>query len=205
AMVFVNEDSPVYLMAGFDVMAALLDNQAKVQEAFKTGKGVAWGDQGACMFCAVARWFKPGYQNNIVQQWLPALDGVVEKLKSGAKVADVGCGHGWSTVIMAKAFPKSTFIGYDFHPSSIEDAQAHAKTHGVSDNTRFEVGLAKGYPGKDFDLVTCFDCLHDMGDPAGASAHIRQSLKSDGTWMIVEPMAGGTLVEKPNPLRPLPC
>jgi 2-polyprenyl-3-methyl-5-hydroxy-6-metoxy-1,4-benzoquinol methylase len=200
AMVFVNEESPVYMMGGFDVMAALLDNQPKVQEAFKTGEGVAWGDQAACMFCAVARFFRPGYQNNLVQQWLPALDGVVEKLKRGAKVADVGCGHGWSTVIMAKAFPKSTFIGYDFHPSSIEEAQAHAKTHSVSDNTRFEVGLAKDYPGKDFDLVTCFDCLHDMGDPAGASAHIRQSLKSDGTWMIVEPMAGDTLTQNLNPV-----
>jgi len=200
AMVFANEESPVYMMGAFDLMAALLDNQPKVQEAFKTGKGVAWGDQAACMFCAVARFFRPGYQNNLVQQWLPALDGVVEKLKRGAKVADVGCGHGWSTVIMAKAFPNSTFIGYDFHPSSIEEAQAHAKTHGVSDNTRFEVGLAKDYTGKDFDLVTCFDCLHDMGDPAGASAHIRQSLKSDGTWMIVEPMAGDTLTQNLNPV-----
>ena len=200
AMVFVNEESPVYMMGGFDLMVALLDNQPKVQEAFKTGKGVAWGDQAGCMFCAVARFFRPGYQNNLVQQWLPALDGVVEKLKRGAKVADVGCGHGWSTVIMAKAFPNSTFIGYDFHPSSIEEAQAHAKTHGVSDNTRFEVGLAKDYPGEDFDLVTCFDCLHDMGDPAGASAHIRQSLKSDGTWMIVEPMAGDTLAQNLNPV-----
>src|SRR5258708_36592452 len=176
AMVFAVPESPVYLMGGFDLMAALLDNQPKVQAAFKSGQGVAWGNQAGCMFCAVARFFKPGYQNYLVQQWLPALDGVVAKLDRGARVADVGCGHGWSTVIMAKAFPKSTFIGYDFHPSSIEEAQAHAEMHGVSANTRFEVGLAKGYPGEDFDLVTCFDCLHDMGDPVGASAHIRQSL-----------------------------
>jgi 2-polyprenyl-3-methyl-5-hydroxy-6-metoxy-1,4-benzoquinol methylase len=200
AMVFVNKESPVYMMGGFDLMTALLDNQPKVQAAFKTGEGVAWGDQAGCMFCAVARFFRPGYHNNLVQQWLPALDGVVEKLKRGAKVADVGCGHGWSTVMMAKAFPKSTFIGYDFHPTSIEDARAHAKTHGVSANTRFEVGLAKDYPEKDFDLVTCFDCLHDMGDPAGASAHIRQSLKGDGTWMIVEPIAGDTLAQNLNPV-----
>jgi 2-polyprenyl-3-methyl-5-hydroxy-6-metoxy-1,4-benzoquinol methylase len=200
AMVFVNQESPVYMMGGFDLMEALLDNQPKVQAAFKSGQGVAWGEQAGCMFCAVARFFRPGYHNYLVQQWLPALDGVVEKLKSGAKVADIGCGHGWSTVMMAKAFPKSTFIGYDFHPSSIEEAQAHAKTHGVSANTRFEVGLAKDYPGKDYDLVTCFDCLHDMGDPAGASAHIRQSLKSDGTWMIVEPMAGDTLEQNLNPV-----
>src|SRR5215467_13463989 len=200
AIVFANEESPVYMMGGFDLMAALLDNQPKVQAAFKSGQGVAWGEQAGCMFCAVARFFRPGYHNHLVQEWLPSLDGVVDKLKRGAKVADVGCGHGWSTVLMAKAFPKSTFIGYDFHPSSIEDAQAHAKAHGVSANTRFEVGLAKDYPGKDFDLVTCFDCLHDMGDPAGASAHIRQSLKSDGTWMIVEPFAGDTLAQNLNPV-----
>lgn len=200
AMVFVQEESPVYMMGGFDLMTALLDNQPKVQEAFKSGTGVAWGDQAGCMFCAVARFFRPGYHNYLVQQWLPALDGIVEKLERGAKVADVGCGHGWSTVMMAKAFPKSTFVGYDFHPSSIEEAQAHAKMHGVAANTRFEVGLAKDYPGKDFDLVTCFDCLHDMGDPAGASAHIRQSLKQDGTWMIVEPMAGDNLEQNLNPV-----
>jgi 2-polyprenyl-3-methyl-5-hydroxy-6-metoxy-1,4-benzoquinol methylase len=190
AMVFANQGSPVYMMGGFDLMTALLDNQPKVQAAFKSGEGVAWGDQAGCMFCAVARFFRPGYHNYLV----------VEKLERGAKVADVGCGHGWSTVLMAKAFPKSTFIGYDFHPDSIRDAQAHAREHGVSDNTRFEVGLAKDYAGKDFDLVTCFDCLHDMGDPRGASAHIRQSLKPDGTWMIVEPMAGDTLEQNFNPV-----
>jgi len=200
AMVFVKEDSPVYMMGAFDLMVALLENQSKVHAAFKSGGGVAWGDQAGCMFCAVARFFRPGYQNNIVQAWLPALDGVVEKLERGATVADVGCGHGWSTVMMAKAFPKSKFIGFDFHQGSIDEAQAHAEMHGVSANARFEVGLAKDYPGKDFDLVTCFDCLHDMGDPAGASAHIRKSLKPDGTWMIVEPMAGDTLEQNLNPL-----
>ena len=200
AMVFVHEESPVYMRGGFDLAAALLDNQPKMHTAFKTGGGVAWGDQSGCMFCAVARFFRPGYHNYIVQQWLPALDGVVEKLERGAKVADVGCGHGWSTVIMAKAFPKSTFIGYDFHHSSIEEARAHAEMHGVSTNTRFEVGLAKDYPGEGFDLVTCFDCLHDMGDPVGASAHIRRTLKSDGAWMIVEPMAGDTLEQNLNPV-----
>jgi len=200
AMIFANEESPVYMMGGFDLMAALLDNQPKVQAAFKSGEGVAWGDQAGCMFCAVARFFRPGYLNHLVAAWLPALDGVVDKLKRGAKVADVGCGHGWSTVLMAKAFPASQFVGYDFHPASIENARAHAESHGVSANARFEVGLAKDYPEKDFDLVTCFDCLHDMGDPAGAAAHIRQSLKPDGTWMIVEPMAGDTLQQNMNPV-----
>jgi 2-polyprenyl-3-methyl-5-hydroxy-6-metoxy-1,4-benzoquinol methylase len=200
AMVFAIEDSPVYMIGAFDVMTALLDNQAKVQPAFKTGGGVAWGDHVGCMFCAVARFFRPGYHNNLVSNWLPALDGVVEKLERGATVADIGCGHGWSTVMMAKAFPNSQFIGYDFHPSSIEHAQAHASEHGVAANARFEVGTAKDYPRQDFDLVTCFDCLHDMGDPVGASAHVRQSLKPDGSWMIIEPMAGDRLEDNLNPV-----
>jgi len=200
AMVFANEDSPVYMMGGFDLMVAMLENQNKVQAAFKSGGGVAWGDQAGCMFCAVARFFRPGYHNHLVREWLPALDGVVGKLESGAKVADVGCGHGWSTVLMAKAFPRSQFVGFDFHPGSIEEAQAHAEMHGVSANTCFEVGLAKDYPGTDYDLVTCFDCLHDMGDPTGAAAHIRKSLKPDGIWMIVEPMAGDTLEQNLNPV-----
>ncbi len=154
AMVFAVEDSPVYMMGGFDLMAAMLDNQPKVQAAFKTGGGGAWGDQAGCMFCAVARFFRPGYHNNLIPSWLPSLDGVVAKLERGAKVADIGCGHGWSTVLMAKAFPKSQFIGYDFHAGSIEDSRAHAREHGVSANTRFEVAPAKEIPERDFDLVT---------------------------------------------------
>jgi 2-polyprenyl-3-methyl-5-hydroxy-6-metoxy-1,4-benzoquinol methylase len=200
AMVFAIEDSPVFMPGAFEAMAAFLDNQDKVEPAFKTGAGVGWGDQASCLFCATARFFRPGYQNNLVQSWLPALDGVVAKLERGAKVADVGCGHGVSTVLMAKAFPKSQFIGYDFHPSSIEKAQAHAREHRVSANTRFEVGTAKGYPERDLDLVTFFDCLHDMGDPAGAAAHVRQSLKPDGTWMVVEPIAGDRLEDNLNPV-----
>lgn len=200
AMVFAIEDSPVYMMGGFDLMVALVENQKKVQAAFKSGGGVAWGDQAGCMFCAVARFFRPGYQNNLLQSWLPALDGVVAKLERGATVADVGCGHGWSTVLMAKAFPKSKFVGYDFHPDSIADAKAHAQAHGVAANTSFEVATAKEYPGRDFDLVTFFDCLHDMGDPAGAAAHVRRSLKSDGTWMVVEPMAQDQLEGNINPV-----
>jgi 2-polyprenyl-3-methyl-5-hydroxy-6-metoxy-1,4-benzoquinol methylase len=200
AMVFAIDDSPVNMTGAFDAVVAFLGNQDKVQPAFKNGGGVGWGDQTTCLFCATARFFRPGYQNNLVGSWLPALDGMVDKLRRGAKVADVGCGHGWSTVIMAKEFPKSQFIGYDFHPSSIEQASAHAKEHGVSDNTRFEVATAKEYPGKDFDLVAFFDCLHDMGDPAGAAAHVRQSLKPDGSWMVVEPMAGDRLEDNLNPV-----
>jgi SAM-dependent methyltransferase len=200
AMVFEIEDSPVYMPGSFGCMASILDNQPKVEPAFKTDAGVAWGDQATCLFCAVARFFRPGYQNNLVANWLPALDGVVAKLEQGAKVADVGCGHGVSTVMMARAFPHSQFVGYDFHPNSIEAANAHAAEHGVAANCRFEVGTAKNYPEKDFDLVAFFDCLHDMGDPAGAAAHVRQSLKPDGSWMIVEPMAGDRLEDNLNPI-----
>ena len=200
AMVFAVEESPVYLMGGFDLAAAMIENQPKVQAAFREGGGVAWGDHAACMFCAVARFFRPGYHNNLVSQWLPALDGVVDKLKQGAKVADVGCGHGWSTVLMAQAFPRSRFVGFDFHPGSIDDARAHAREHGVAGTTRFEVAKAKEIAEGDFDLVTCFDCLHDMGDPAGAAAHIRALLKPDGSWMIVEPMAADRLEGNLNPV-----
>jgi SAM-dependent methyltransferase len=188
------------MLGGFDVMAALLDAQPRVQEAFKTGDGVAWSEHTGCMFCAVARFFRPGYHNNLVAHWLPALDGMMAKLERGASVADVGCGHGWSTVLMAKAFPNSTFVGYDFHPNSIEQARAHAQEHSVVANTRFEVAKAKEFPGSNYDLVTFFDCLHDMGDPTGAAAHVRQSLKPDGTWMIIEPMAGDRLEQNMNPI-----
>jgi len=200
AMVFAVEGSPVYMMGAFDIMASMLDAQDKVLSAFKTGAGVPWSDNTSCFFCAVGRFFRPGYHNNLVANWLPALDGVVDKLQRGARVADVGCGHGWSTAIMAKAFPNSEFVGYDFHPGSIEQARLHAAEHSVAANTRFEVAAAKEYPGKDFDLVTFFDCLHDMGDPAGAAAHVRQSLKPDGSWMIVEPMAGDRLEDNLNPV-----
>jgi SAM-dependent methyltransferase len=199
AMVFAIEDSPVYMMGAFDLMTWMTESKDQVQTVFRTGGGVPWSDHTSCFFCAVARFFRPGYQNNLVSTWLPALDGVVDKLQRGAKVADVGCGHGWSTVIMAKAFPKSQFFGYDFHPNSIEQAAAHANEHGVA-NTRFEVATAKGYPERDFDLVAFFDCLHDMGDPAGAAAHVLQSLKPDGSWMVIEPMAGDKLEDNLNPV-----
>jgi SAM-dependent methyltransferase len=203
AMIFAAEDSPVYMLGGFDLMAAMLGNQPKVEAAFRTGGGVAWGEQAGCMFCAVARFFRPGYHNHLISSWLPALDGVVEKLEHGAKVADVGCGHGWSTVTMAKAFPNSQFIGYDFHPGSIEAARKHAAAHGVTDNVIFEVGSAKDFAATGLDLVTFFDCLHDMGDPVGAGAHVCRSLKKDGSWMIVEPMAADSLEENLNPVSRL--
>ncbi|BCG87056.1 SAM-dependent methyltransferase [Mesorhizobium sp. 113-3-9] len=199
SFVFAEPDSPVNLIGGFDTAAAMVENQPKVQAAFKTGRGVAWGDQAGCLFCAVARLFRPGYVNALVQDWLPALDGVVDRLKAGAVVADVGCGHGLSTILMAQAFPASRFIGYDFHPASIAAATAHARSHGLA-NLTFEVGRAQDFGGSGFDLITCFDCLHDMGDPKAASAHIHQALKQGGTWMVVEPMAGNTLEENINPV-----
>ena len=200
AAVFADRDSPTYMVDAFDAAAAYLENQAKVQEAFKTGTGVGWGDQAGCLSCAVARFFRPGYQANLVAEWLPAMQGVVQKLERGAKVADVGCGHGYSTLIMAEAFPRSEFVGVDFHPDSIADARRHAAEHGNPGNLRFEVATAKAYTGKDYDLVTTFDCLHDMGDPVGAAAHVRSSLKADGAWLIVEPFANDALEHNLNPV-----
>lgn len=199
AMVFAVEDSPVYMMGAFDTVAAMLDSETKVEEAFRTGDGVAWGDQAGCLFCAVARFFRPGYLNHLVAEWLPALDGVVARLQRGASVADIGCGHGVSTILMAEAFPNSQFVGYDFHEGSIAEANEHARRHGTP-NVRFETGLAQDFPGENLDLVTCFDCLHDMGDPAGAAAHIRKALKPGGSWMIVEPMAQDGIEDNLNPV-----
>jgi 2-polyprenyl-3-methyl-5-hydroxy-6-metoxy-1,4-benzoquinol methylase len=200
AMVFAEADSPVYLVDAFDAAARTINNRPMVEAAFKTGKGVEWDNQDGCLFCAIARFFRPGYHNHLVAEWLPALDGVREKLERGARVADVGCGCGYSTVIMANAFPNSEFIGFDFHDKSIAEAKEHAKVHGAPDNVRFEVSPAKAFPGADYDLVTFFDCLHDMGDPVGAAAHVRQALKPDGTWMIAEPMAKDRLEDNLNPV-----
>lgn len=199
AMVFADADSPVFLIGAFDTAAAMVENQAKVQAAFRTGRGVAWGDQAGCLFCAVARLFRPGYVNALVQDWLPALDGVIARLEAGAQVADIGCGHGLSTVLMAQAFPASEFVGFDFHPGSIAAATAHARAHAVG-NVRFEVARAQDFPGEGYDLVTCFDCLHDMGDPVAAAAHIRAALGPGGRWMIVEPAAGDALDDNLNPV-----
>jgi SAM-dependent methyltransferase len=200
AMIFADPDSPVYMMGAFDLVAAMLESQPKVEQAFKSGGGVAWGDFAGCLFCAVGRFFRPGYQNNLVANWLPALDGVLAKLQRGARVADVGCGHGFSTIFMAQAFPKSTFYGFDFHPGSIAQARQHAEQHDVSRNVHFAVGTATDFPADAYDLVTFFDCLHDMGDPAGAARHVHDTLADDGTWMIVEPAAGDQLEDNLNPV-----
>ena len=198
--IFADENSPVYLVAAFDCAAANVQNQDKIEGVFHTGEGLRWGDQPECLFCAVAKFFRPGYQHHIMQDWLPALEGVVDKLEQGATVADVGCGHGLSTIMMAEAFPNSQFVGFDFHEGSIAEAKKHAEKHGLS-NVRFQTALAKEFDGVgDYDLVCLFDCLHDMGDPAGAAAHIRSTLKPDGTLMVVEPIAEDKVQDNINPV-----
>lgn len=197
AAVLADDESPVYMTGGFYSIAAVFADEPKLTQAFKSGKGVGWGDHCNCLFCGVERFFRPGYKANLVAAWLPALDGVVEKLTRGAKVADVGCGHGASTFIMAAAFPNSEFVGIDFHQGSIDHARRHAA--GL-DNIRFETARAQDYSGSDFDLVTMFDALHDMGDPVGAARHIRKTMKPDGTLMLVEPNAGDSLADNLNPV-----
>ena len=197
AAVFADEDSPVCMTGGFYSLAAVYADEPKLTQAFKSGKGVGWGDHCNCLFCGVERFFRPGYKAHLISEWLPALDGVVAKLERGATVADVGCGHGASTLIMAKAFPRSQFVGIDFHDASIAHAREHAK--GVS-NVRFEMARAQDFSGRGFDLVTMFDALHDMGDPVGAATHARESLKPDGTLMLIEPMAGDSLADNLNPV-----
>jgi 2-polyprenyl-3-methyl-5-hydroxy-6-metoxy-1,4-benzoquinol methylase len=195
AMVFSVKDSPGDRAGAFDLVAAMIDAEEKVEAAFRSGEGVGWGDSGACLFCAVGAFFRPGYVNNIVQSWIPALDGVKDKLTIGGRVADIGCGVGFSTLLMAKAYPAAEFVGFDFHEPSIVDARRHAVEHGLADRVRFEVARAKEIEDRDFDLITAFDCLHDMGDPEGCARHIRQCLKPDGTWMLCEPIASDRAAE----------
>jgi 2-polyprenyl-3-methyl-5-hydroxy-6-metoxy-1,4-benzoquinol methylase len=201
AFILADRSSPFYLAPAFASASVFQQNESQVAEAFKTGEGVAWGDQSECLSCAVAKFFRPGYENHLVQAWLPALSGVMEKLEQGARVVDIGCGHGLTTTIMAKAFPKSEFFGLDFHEPSIEAARIHAKEQNVS-NVQFDAKNAKDVSGN-FDLATIFDCLHDMGDPVGAMKQVRESLNDGGTCMIVEPMAGDSLTDNLNPVSRL--
>lgn len=203
AMVLADEDSPVFLAGLFESLYAVMVAEPKVREAFQTGKGVGWHEHHPCLFSGTERFFRTGYQANLVPSWLPALDGVVDKLEQGATVADVGCGHGASTIIMARAFPNSRFVGYDYHDASITRANEAAREAGVDSTVRFEVASAQDYPGAGFDLVATFDCLHDMGDPVGAARHIRESLAPDGTWLIVEPFANDNLADNLNPVGKL--
>jgi SAM-dependent methyltransferase len=195
-----NEQSPAFVPGGFQGMLASTRAVPKIIEAFRTGRGVGWHEHDPDLFQGTERFFRPGYNRNLVQSWIPALEGVNDKLDRGAKVADVGCGHGASTVIMALAFPKSSFVGFDYHRPSVEAARRRAEEKGVADRVRFEVASAKEYPGRGYDLVATFDCLHDMGDPIGAATHVRESLGADGTWLLVEPFAHDSLEDNLNPL-----
>lgn len=203
AMVLADDESPVFLAGLFESLYAMMVAEPKIREAFQTGKGVGWHEHHPCLFSGTERFFRTGYRANLVQDWLPELDGVVEKLERGASVADVGCGHGASTIIMAQAFPNSRFVGFDYHDASIARATEAAREAGVEETVRFEVASAQDYPGANYDLVATFDCLHDMGDPVGAARHIRQSLAPDGTWLIVEPFANDKLADNLNPVGKL--
>jgi len=199
AVALTDEESPACVLGGFQGMNAAIRATPKVLEAFRTGKGVGWHEHDPDLFAGTERFFRPGYNANLVSSWIPALEGVKEKLERGARVADVGCGFGASTIILAKAFPRSTFVGFDYHRPSIESAKQRAKDAGVEGRVQFEVASAKTYPGS-YDLVAFFDCLHDMGDPVGAAKHVRESLGKDGTWLLVEPRAGDHVHENLHPL-----
>jgi 2-polyprenyl-3-methyl-5-hydroxy-6-metoxy-1,4-benzoquinol methylase len=200
AMALANEDSPVYVASAFELIASAYIDEPKITEAFQTGRGVGWHEHHECLFRGTEKFFRPGYRANLVQAWLPALDGVVDRLNAGGQVADIGCGHGASTLVMAAAFPNSRFTGFDYHDKSIDRAREAAKEAGDPQNVRFEVASAKEASGGDYDLVACFDCLHDMGDPVGAAKRAREMLKDDGVFMLVEPFANDSLADNLNPV-----
>jgi SAM-dependent methyltransferase len=200
AAALTDENSPAYIPGFFQIAIGSVIDSPRITEVVKTGEGIGWGDHVHDVHEGCERFFRTGYNANLLTSWLPALDGVVEKLEQGARVADVGCGHGASTILMAKAFPNSHFVGSDYHEGSIEIARARAEEAGVADRVTFEVSPAAGYSGKGYDLVTMFDCLHDMGDPAGAARHVCETLAKDGTWMIVEPAAGDRVEDNLNPV-----
>jgi SAM-dependent methyltransferase len=200
AFAMADESSPVFLPGFFQIVASCMKDESKISEAFRTGKGVGWHEHDSGLFSGTERFFRPNYRAHLVKEWIPALGNTEAKLKAGAKVADVGCGLGTSTILMAQAYPKSTFVGSDYHPKSIEMARKAAEKAGVSDRVKFEVARAKDYSGKGYQLVAFFDCLHDMGDPEGASRHVLETLAPDGAWMIVEPFAHDKLEDNLNPI-----
>jgi SAM-dependent methyltransferase len=199
AMVLAVEDSPVYMAPAFEVAAAFWSDEERILEAFRTGEGLAWHEHNERLFCGTEMFFRTGYRAHLVADWLPSLDGIVDRLQAGGRVADVGCGHGASTIIMARAFPKSQFIGIDYHADSIATATQRAREAGIG-NVRFEISNAKDYDARNMDLVCFMDCLHDLGDPAGALIHARKTLRPDGKVMLVEPYAGDTVEENLNPI-----
>lgn len=200
AFTLANEDSPAYLPGAFELALGSLAAVPRITKSFRTGEGMGWHEHDERVFHGCEKFFRPGYAANLVASWIPSLDGVQAKLERGARVADVGCGKGASTLLMAQAFPKSSFFGFDYHDKSIEGARESAKREGLADRITFEIASAKNYPGTDYDFVAVFDCLHDMGDPVGAAKHVRQSLAKEGTWMIVEPFASDDLKGNLNPV-----
>jgi 2-polyprenyl-3-methyl-5-hydroxy-6-metoxy-1,4-benzoquinol methylase len=195
-----DEDSPAFLTAGMFLAASLFKDEERLAEVIRSGNGFGWGEHHHDLYFGVERFFRPGYAANLVSSWIPALDGVEAKLVEGVTVADVGCGHGASTILLAQAYPNSTIVGFDDHAPSIEAARVAADKAGVGDRVRFEVASAQDYPGSGYDLVCIFDALHDMGDPVGAASHIRSTLTEDGTWLLVEPMAGDSVAANINPV-----
>jgi SAM-dependent methyltransferase len=200
ALLLAVETGPAYLPAAYQVIASTVIDEPQLRETFKTGFGFGWHQHCKELFEGTERFFRPSYAGNLISSWIPALEGVEAKLKAGARVADVGCGHGASAILMAQAYPNSTFVGYDYHEPSIAAARERAQAAGVADRIRFELAGAKDFPGKDFDLIAFFDCLHDMGDPIGAARHVRAALKPDGTWLMVEPAAGDRVEDNLNPV-----
>ena len=200
AFALTDPDGPVYAPGAFQLALGALRAEPRIVEAFRTGDGVGWHEHDQDVFVGCERFFRPGYIANLVESWLPALDGVVAKLQHGARVADVGCGHGASTLLMASAYPRSTFVGSDYHGGSIAAARQRVADAGTADRVSFEVASAQTFSGGPYDLVTSFDCLHDMGDPLGAARHVRQALDPDGTWMVVEPAAGDAVADNLNPV-----
>lgn len=197
AAIFAHEGEPTCMQGFFETIVSQYAGHEKAVDVFRTGRGRPWSDHLPCCFCGTDRFFRPGYAANLVASWIPSLDGVEAKLRSGAKIADIACGHGSSSILLAESYPNSTIYGFDFHPPSIEEARDKAKKAGLR-NVEFEVVSAKDFPGTDYDLACIFDALHDMGDPVGAAAHIRKSLKPDGTFMLVEPLAGDSLGDNLN-------
>jgi SAM-dependent methyltransferase len=200
AIALADESSPYFMPGAFQLMTASVADEPHITEAFRSGAGVGWHEHNHGVFEGCERFFRPGYAAHLISSWIPALDGVEAKLRQGASVADVGCGHGASTLLMAEAFPASRFVGFDYHDESIARARERAEEAGLSDRVRFEVAPAAGYPGGGYDLVCTFDCLHDMGDPVGAARHVLQSLDRDGTWLIVEPFANDRVEDNLNPV-----
>jgi SAM-dependent methyltransferase len=200
SLALAQEGSPAFVPGAFQLATSLVKDEETIGRAFQSGDGVGWHEHHHDLFQGTERFFRPGYAANLISSWIPALDGVQTKLESGGLVADVGCGHGASTILMAEAFPKSEFVGFDYHEASIERARSTASEAGLDGRVSFEVAQAKQYPGDGYDFVAMFDCLHDMGDPVGASAHVLETVEADGTWMIVEPYANDRLEDNLNPV-----